>query len=81
MKVKRFSKVRKKNFGFLGKAAGTIGITASSLLKSPKIAIKPVKGIIQPKVSTPIDINKTTSFSIEHWNMTHPKVNPKQFKR
>jgi len=46
MKVKRFSKVRKKNFGFLGKAAGTIGITASSLLKSPKIAIKPVKGII-----------------------------------
>lgn len=81
MKIKRFSKVRKKNFGFLGKAAGTIGITASSLLKSPKIAIKPVKGIIQPKVSTPIDINKTTSFSIEHWNMTHPKVNPKQFKK
>lgn len=77
MKVKRFSKVRQKNFGFLGKAAGTIGITASSLLKSPKIAIKPVKGIIQPKVSTPIDINKTTSFSIEHWNMTHPK----QFKK
>lgn len=43
MKVKRFSKVRQKNFGFLGKAAGTIGITASSLLKSPKNCYKTCK--------------------------------------